>query len=45
MWMFFTLGAAVADAFLSGSVCAITLYSGKSVVSKKVFKSGKNNKT
>ena len=45
MWMFFTLSAAVIDTFVTGGVCAITLYSGKSVVSKKVLKSGKNNKT
>ena len=46
MWMFLTVTTAtMIEAFLSGGVCAVSLYTGKSAVHKKVLKSDKNSKS
>ena len=45
MWMALTITTAMIEAFISGSVSAISLYTGKSVVNKKkVFSIDKNSK-
>lgn len=45
MWMFLTITTAMIEAFVSGGVCAVSLYTGKSAVHKKVLKNDKDSKS
>lgn len=44
MFTFLTITTAIVEAFISGGVCAITLYSGKSAIQRKVINCDKNSK-
>ena len=45
MWMCLAITTAMIEAFVSGGVCAVSLYTGKSAVHKKVLKNDKNSKS
>ena len=44
MWSFLTITATIIDSFIAGGTCAISLYSGKSAIRKKVTNCDKNSK-
>ncbi len=44
MWMFFTITKTIIDAFLSGSACAVSVYTGKTAIQKRIRSNDKNSK-
>lgn len=43
MWMFFTITKTIIDAFLGGSACAVSVYTGKTAIQKRMRSNDKNN--